>query len=39
MEENKTKEGILLALGCYVIWGISPLYWALIDDIGAFEIL
>ncbi|CAD2075427.1 EamA family transporter RarD [Phocicoccus pinnipedialis] len=39
MEENKTKEGILLALGCYVMWGVSPLYWALINDIDAFEIL
>lgn len=39
MEQNKTKEGVLLALACYIIWGVSPLYWALIDDIGAFEIL
>lgn len=39
MEENKTREGILLAIGCYVIWGFSPLYWALVNDIDAFEIL
>ncbi|WP_256277539.1 EamA family transporter RarD [Staphylococcus sp. HMSC066C03] len=30
---------MFFALGAYVLWGILPIYWELIDHIGAFEIL
>ncbi|MCE7786636.1 EamA family transporter RarD [Staphylococcus xylosus] len=33
------KKGIFFAFGAYFLWGILPIYWGLIDDIGAFEIL
>ncbi|PTI43728.1 EamA family transporter RarD [Staphylococcus xylosus] len=33
------KKGIIFAFGAYFLWGILPIYWGLIDDIGAFEIL
>lgn len=36
---NEYKKGIFFALGAYVLWGILPIYWELIDQIGAFEIL
>ncbi|MCZ2500384.1 EamA family transporter, partial [Xylophilus sp. Kf1] len=36
---SEYKKGIFLALGAYILWGILPIYWRLIDEIGAFEIL
>lgn len=33
------KKGIWSVLGAYVIWGILPMYWDLIEAIGSFEIL
>ncbi|MBM6638203.1 EamA family transporter RarD [Staphylococcus xylosus] len=33
------KKGIFFAFGAYFLWGILPIYWGLINDIGAFEIL
>ena len=32
-------KGNIFALGAYVLWGILPMYWELINHIGAFEIL
>lgn len=39
MVSSEYKKGIFLALGAYILWGILPIYWRLIDEIGAFEIL
>lgn len=36
---SEYKKGIFFELGAYVLWGILPIYWELIDHIGAFEIL
>lgn len=36
---NEFKKGIFFAFGAYILWGILPIYWDLIEDIGAFEIL
>lgn len=33
------KKGIFLALSAYILWGILPIYWQFVDEIGAFEIL
>ncbi|HDX9579991.1 TPA: EamA family transporter RarD [Bacillus pseudomycoides] len=33
------KKGIIYATSAYVMWGILPLYWKLIDDVPAEEIL
>ena len=35
---SEYKKGIFLALSAYILWGILPIYWHLIDEIGAFEI-
>lgn len=33
------RQGYLYGIGAYVMWGILPLYWKLIDFIPAYEIL
>lgn len=34
-----SSQGVLLAVGCYVIWGIVPAYWKAIDTVAAHEVL
>jgi len=36
---NNTKKGILLAVIAYTLWGLYPLYWTLLNEVDAFEIL
>ena len=38
MQQNR-NIGILAALGCYVLWGILPLYWHMMAEAEANEIL
>ena len=38
MQQNR-KYGILAALGCYLLWGVLPLYWHLLAEAEANEIL
>lgn len=33
------KKGILLGFGAYILWGIIPLYWKLLPDVAAIDIL
>ncbi len=33
------RKGVLLAIGAYLIWGMFPLYWPLLEPAGAVEIL
>jgi chloramphenicol-sensitive protein RarD len=33
------SRGVLLALAAYVFWGLSPLFWKLVDDVPALEVL
>ena len=33
------KKGILLAIGAYGLWGLFPLYWKLLQDLPAREIV
>lgn len=33
------KKGLVAALSCYIIWGVLPLYWKLLEGTGAYEIL
>ena len=37
--EQKNKKGLLTALSCYIIWGLLPLYWALLNHISPYNIL
>jgi chloramphenicol-sensitive protein RarD len=34
-----STSGILLAVSCYVLWGIVPVYWKAIDSVSAHEML
>ncbi|OLN22688.1 EamA family transporter [Domibacillus antri] len=37
--QNEWKTGILFTAGSYIIWGLIPIYWKLIDSVSAYEIL
>ncbi|OYW84030.1 MAG: hypothetical protein B7Z20_11615, partial [Sphingobium sp. 32-64-5] len=41
MQESDThlKRGYLLGLGCYFLWGMLPLYFKAMPDIGPVEIV
>lgn len=34
-----SKVGIFYAAGAYILWGVLPIYWKLLDKVSAFEIL
>ena len=38
MEENRTK-GLMLALATFVMWGVFPIFFKLIKDVDAVQIL
>lgn len=37
--EQQHRQGILFALGAYILWGIAPIYFKTIDHVSAMEIL
>ena len=37
--EQSNKKGLITALSCYIIWGLLPLYWALLNHISPCNIL
>ena len=37
--EQTNKKGLATALSCYIIWGLLPLYWALLNHISPYNIL
>ena len=39
MDAKQTRQGVLLALAAYFIWGIAPAYFKLILHVPADEIL
>lgn len=39
LEKNNQQSGMLAATLAYIIWGLLPVYWKLIEEIPAFEIL
>lgn len=39
MDAKQTRQGILFALAAYFIWGIAPVYFKLIQQVPADEIL
>lgn len=38
-EQQTDRVGFLQGLGCYLLWGIMPVYWKLLSAIPAFEVL
>ncbi len=39
MEKTEFKQGVIYALAAYVMWGFAPLYFKLLDQVPAPEIL
>ncbi|MDO4182168.1 MAG: EamA family transporter RarD [Coriobacteriia bacterium] len=33
------KKGTLASLGCYIFWGLCPLYWKLLQEANSLEII
>lgn len=38
-EQQRTRQGILFALGAYTMWGIAPIYFKSLQEVAPFEIL
>ncbi|WP_159657325.1 EamA family transporter RarD [Vibrio atypicus] len=38
-EQQRAKQGVLLAIGAYTMWGIAPIYFKTISDVSPLEIL
>ncbi|MGR4991982.1 EamA family transporter RarD [Vibrio rotiferianus] len=38
-EEQRARQGVLLAVGAYTMWGIAPIYFKSIADVSPLEIL
>lgn len=36
---NPLRSGVVYGVGAYAMWGLFPLYWPLVDQASAFEIL
>ena len=36
---TKVNKGLLFGVSAYILWGILPLYWKLVEEAGAYEIL
>lgn len=37
--QHTDRTGFLQGLGCYLLWGVMPVYWKLLSAIPAFEVL
>jgi chloramphenicol-sensitive protein RarD len=33
------SRGVVLGLSAYLIWGLSPLFWKQVDDVGALDLI
>jgi chloramphenicol-sensitive protein RarD len=36
---SRYSTGLIYGVGAYLLWGLLPLYWKLVEEAGAFEIL
>ena len=36
---TRFNKGLLFGISAYIIWGVLPLYWKLVEEAGAYEIL
>lgn len=39
MKKNETKMGVIYAGFSYILWGLLPIYWKVLDHVNAKEIL
>ncbi|MEZ9186136.1 EamA family transporter RarD [Vibrio splendidus] len=38
-DQQRTRQGILLAVAAYTMWGIAPIYFKSLSEVSSFEIL
>ncbi len=38
-DQQRSRQGVLLAIGAYTMWGIAPIYFKSLDGVSALEIL
>ena len=38
-EQQRAKQGVLLAIGAYTMWGIAPIYFKALGSVSPLEIL
>lgn len=38
-QQQRTRQGILLAIGAYTMWGIAPIYFKSLNEVSPLEIL
>lgn len=36
---SQRRAGIIAGIGCYVLWGVFPLYWKLLASVNSIEII
>lgn len=36
---GRQRQGLVYGVAVYILWGLSPLYWSLLDKAGAVEVL
>jgi len=36
---TKVNKGLLFGVSAYILWGLLPLYWKLVEEAGAYQIL
>ncbi|MFC0471640.1 EamA family transporter RarD [Halalkalibacter kiskunsagensis] len=39
MQQSEHQIGVLAAIGAYLLWGVLPLYWKLLEPVSAGEVL
>ncbi|MBP1969755.1 chloramphenicol-sensitive protein RarD [Virgibacillus natechei] len=39
MNNNQTRNGIIVTIAAYLLWGFLPIYWKLVEEVPAGEIL
>lgn len=39
MQQSDYKLGVFAAIGAYILWGVLPLYWKLLESVSASEVL
>lgn len=37
--QSQRRAGIIAGIGCYVLWGVFPLYWKLLSSVDSIEII
>lgn len=39
VSKSEQRRGLVTALMCYIIWGLLPIFWKMLDEVNPFEII